>query len=155
VTDEYGFVVYDDAGKELPPRFIRPVVYFIEAVGLDLVKIGYTEELIRRFKEIRTACPVKIQLVGFLNGDRSAEAHLHRQYKDYRAEGEWFRVSQQTLDYWRSHLDNWDVHRDFVATCQMTNEKIPWRMRADDSRNLMAAFAENFNDFCTEVTANG
>jgi len=144
--------VTEDHGNEIvnPPRFVRPVVYFIEAVGLDLVKIGYTEELIRRFKQIRTSCPVPIQLVGFMNGDRSLESHLHRQYKDFRREGEWFHANQHALDRWRKHLDNWDVHRDFICTCQMTNEKIPWRMRADDSRKLMEAFSQNFSQLMEE-----
>lgn len=152
--DEIGQVLVDDAGNELPDRFILPVVYFIEAVGLDLVKIGYTEELIRRFKEIRTSCPVQIRLLGFLPGDKALEANLHRQYKQFRGEGEWFRLSQQVMDNWREHLESQirsinygAMYRDFQDTCTGNREEIKWRPRPQ----VIDTYEEVYSDLMEEV----
>lgn len=58
------------------------VVYFAERNGL--VKIGTTSHLARRLRQI------KATLLGFEPGGFSEEAALHRQFADFRVEGEWF-----------------------------------------------------------------
>lgn len=151
MTDENGYVLYDDVGNVLPERFILPVVYVIEAVGLDRVKIGYTEELIRRFKEIRTSCPVRIRLVGFVKGDRALEAWSHRLYKDRRREGEWFHVSQREIDAWRAEMGSGvagrSMYEDFRSTCVGNGDVIPWRPMPKE----IETFEEVYADLMEEV----
>lgn len=143
--DCIGQVLVDDLGQPLPDRFFRPVVYFIEAVGLDLVKIGYTDELIRRFKEIRTSCPVAIRLIGFRSGGRRLEAKLHRDYADYRSVGEWFRVSKLAMDQWRVEMDHPNsrsMYLDFRDTCEGNQEDIRWRQRPKEIESFDDVYAE-------------
>lgn len=150
---EDGSFIYDDYGNELPSRFIRPVVYFIEAVGLDLVKIGYSEELIRRFKEIRTSCPVPVRLIGFLDGNRAAEAALHHQYAKYRAEGEWFRISQAAMDQLRTSMDRgtgWGVYQDFRDTCEGNRELIRWRPKPKEIESFDDVYADLMEEVAEE-----
>lgn len=68
-------------------------VYFLEAEGTDLVKIGYATNAARRLSGHAAACPVPLKVLGTTLGGRSKEAEFHELLSDYRHHGEWFRKS--------------------------------------------------------------
>lgn len=69
-------------------------LYVIEANNNDniLHKIGITNDLETRLKNIRTGNPFPIKYVFSQEMDNAfkVERWLHIQFKDYRLEGEWF-----------------------------------------------------------------
>jgi hypothetical protein len=67
-------------------------VYFIEAVGRNLVKIGYAGDPEKRLAELRSASPDDLQLLFSVPGDKATEAEYHRKYRHLRVRpnGEWF-----------------------------------------------------------------
>lgn len=67
------------------------LVYFIEAVGLDLVKIGYARDIDERLRKLAPGCPAPLRLLGVMPGGPSTEHHLHATLHSLRAHGEWFR----------------------------------------------------------------
>lgn len=69
------------------------VVYFIEAVGLDRVKIGTSVKLSRRLRAIQTYCPVRTRVLLVVAGDPKLESRLHRRFRTFRLHGEWFQLS--------------------------------------------------------------
>jgi hypothetical protein len=70
------------------------MVYFIEAVGRDRVKIGFTgTKVTNRLKELQCASPDVLSLLGTIKGGRSEELHLHRRFAEHHISGEWFRLS--------------------------------------------------------------
>lgn len=69
------------------------MIYFIEAEGLNRVKIGYVANdsgLEPRLRTIQCYCPVPAKLVGVLDGDQSLERNLHSRLAKHRVVGEWF-----------------------------------------------------------------
>jgi hypothetical protein len=71
----------------------KSVVYFVEAEGLDLVKIGFTTNLRERLKAYRCECPVPIDLCFTVPGGRAEEKALHFRFRHAWRKGEWFQLS--------------------------------------------------------------
>ncbi len=76
------------------------MIYFIEAIGLDAVKIGTAKDdvaLCRRIVSYITSCPAGVVLLGVLDGGPIEERRLHKAYSRCRIRGEWFRRSHMLL----------------------------------------------------------
>ena len=69
------------------------VVYFIEAVGLERVKIGYTDNLRRRLTVISSYCPVAVKVLAIVRGSRQEENSYHKRFASARIRGEWFQMT--------------------------------------------------------------
>lgn len=74
-------------------QIARSRVYFIEAVGLDLVKIGYTADLTERLRKLAPGCPAPLRLLGTVPGGLQIERHYHERLAASRARAEWFHKS--------------------------------------------------------------
>ena len=93
--------------KETKPRLSRRMgkteyeagcrIYFIEAVGMNLVKIGYTINPPKRFMAMLTASPAPLSLLGCIAGGPQKEAKLHAQLAEHRLHGEWFKMVPEVL----------------------------------------------------------
>lgn len=80
--------------------------YFIVADGVNRVKIGKTQHLHKRLKQVQTVCPVRVHFGGTVNGD--IEEMAHSVFKKHRVHGEWFEIDGDLhsllLDFSRSRL---------------------------------------------------
>lgn len=83
-------------------------IYLVRAEN-GLIKIGYSEDVQRRFNLLNTSSPVALELLWFLKSARARaiEAKLHNLYASKRIRGEWFAltiddVEQIKRDYGKS-----------------------------------------------------
>lgn len=83
-------------------------IYFILGIGTDKVKIGKTRDLKSRLSGMQTGSPVKLVLVSYYMAMDSEERFLHDALKKYKANGEWFYLSDEIIDII-------DVTRDKLA----------------------------------------
>lgn len=66
-------------------------VYFIEASGLGLVKIGWSMDPEGRLRALLTHSPVDMRILTARPGGVKSESALHRHFKALCVRGEWFR----------------------------------------------------------------
>lgn len=71
-------------------------VYVIKRRGdtSGLVKIGFTNNVDRRLKDLSTATPEGFDVLYVFDGGRSLEAHLHELLSGSRVVGEWFQLTE-------------------------------------------------------------
>ncbi len=94
----FGDPVHDEAfgGKDWTEWQRRPdipgdtFVYFARAG--DSIKIGISNNVAQRLRDIQTTCPEKVHLIGVIVGNRKLEGILHRRFKEHHIRGEWFRL---------------------------------------------------------------
>lgn len=94
-------------------------VYFLATVDWQFTKIGRAGNLDSRIKTLKIQLPFKADLVHAVRSDDCAwlESMLHRDWAQFRRNGEWFYTGSETMfrsyfrlwlgrDYWDRELQN-------------------------------------------------
>ena len=74
-------------------------VYLIQAGEDGPVKIGVAANVFKRLAQYRTHDPIRLRLVGLIDGDRADEKRLLGRFSEYRLHGEWFRPGPQLVEF--------------------------------------------------------
>lgn len=74
-------------------------VYFVQGDKGGPIKIGHTDNIENRLKQMQTGNPDKLVLLHLTNGGKNFEDELHERFSKYHYRGEWFHPSQELLDY--------------------------------------------------------
>lgn len=71
----------------------RSTVYFVEAVGTGLVKIGVSKTPARRIADLSRMSGAPLIVIATVAGDQKTENRIHRCFAAERRHGEWFALS--------------------------------------------------------------
>lgn len=80
-------------------------VYFIEAIGAERIKIGFTSgDPAVRLRDLQTACPFMLRVIAHVRGSMDDEAALHERFASTRAVPgtEWFHITHEL----RAHIQH-------------------------------------------------
>ena len=92
--------VWVERGIKMNLSSAKGMVYFIQAEGHDLFKIGYTaSSLTSRLKSLQTGCPHKLVVFEGLASDNAEalEKEIHTRLAPYRQRGEWFAIDKKAV----------------------------------------------------------
>ena len=89
-------------------------VYFIQGKSGGKIKIGYSENVDYRIKELQVGYPDKLVLLGKINGSYEIESKIHDELKDYQTHGEWFSPRKPVIETIKKYMDKLGVpiHRE-------------------------------------------
>lgn len=85
--------------QQFPQRF----VYFIQAEQGGPIKIGVCRDPHARLASLQTCNPLKLRILGVVEGVEKDERRLHRRFAATRLQGEWFEPSGELLEYVAIH----------------------------------------------------
>lgn len=74
-------------------------VYMIRCTETGRTKVGYTDNISRRFNEIQMMCPTKLEVYHLIYDDNAniLEKRFHETFSAYRIHGEWFELPDTIL----------------------------------------------------------
>lgn len=110
ITDPY-------VGHGFPPLCIPSragFIYFIKPVDAEgPIKIGFTENVAKRFAAIQSCSPLPLELIGYFAGEGRHETILHRLFREQRSHLEWFHPSPELVAFAQQHSGalTGDVHQ--------------------------------------------
>ncbi len=78
-------------------------IYFISCIGTSLHKVGITNSLPRRLRQIQTGNDKPLSLIGYIEYDtrteaRTEERRIHKLWQTKRLAGEWFDLTETDID---------------------------------------------------------
>ena len=73
-------------------------IYFIQAED-RAIKIGWTGNAKKRIAGLRAVIPMELKLLGTIKGSIKDEERLHDKFKEYRLNGEWFKLVEPILTH--------------------------------------------------------
>lgn len=90
--------------KETNNETIEPngFVYFIINDKNKLCKIGFSVDPKKRIKVLQTGCPYPLRIYRTIEATMKMEKQLHKQFREYKTNGEWFSITGRLLDYLKS-----------------------------------------------------
>ena len=74
------------------------MIYFVECIGADAIKIGYCRPdakglVHRRVSIMQSNCPLPLKLLAVMGGGADRERELHGLFSDDWIRGEWFKAT--------------------------------------------------------------
>lgn len=116
----------------------KHIVYFVQADGTDLFKIGHTSDFVQRVTALKAGCPQKMLLKYYIECEnsfsaRNTEQRIHKIFSNQRLrdDSEWFKLTHQEIQeiicsviepsqyLWNSEFHEQDLNVDsLVENCK-------------------------------------
>lgn len=79
-------------------------VYLIGCKSLGAIKIGYSKHPHKRLKELQTASPYLLEMLGLIEGTFKTESHIQRRFKEHHMDREWFYDKEEIREYFKGNV---------------------------------------------------
>lgn len=125
-------------------------VYLLHGVGTNFYKVGHTNNLDRRIKQISPILPFRLELIHSIKTDNryALEAFFHNKFRASRQKGEWFELSPEEISLFCSRRSlTMSVLFELTDTAmqmQEHSELAPWHLT-----DFCIASSPNENFSCT------
>jgi DNA-binding XRE family transcriptional regulator len=73
------------------------MIYFIKQG--DYVKIGFTNRFKTRLNQLQVSSPIKLEVLGIIDGNKEEEKSIHEKFKHISSNGEWFMYCDELKSY--------------------------------------------------------
>lgn len=80
------------------------MVYFIKLEETSFVRIGFTNDLEGRVRNLKSSNPHKIRVIGTCEGERQMESYYHSAFKNLHVHGDWFREGPELKKFLESRF---------------------------------------------------
>lgn len=99
--------------------------YFIANRSDNSVKIGFSDCIEKRIKQLSTGSSGKLILLGYIESEKELEKQLHRQFSQYRlrSNGEWFTIHESLVNFINEN-NNINVYIDILDNKLMIYKKM-------------------------------
>lgn len=75
-------------------------IYFILFRNYPAVKIGWSQQPFSRLRQLQTACPERLLIVGIIpNRDERHEQEIQSRFQETAYSGEWFQLSDELIAF--------------------------------------------------------
>lgn len=119
-------------------------IYFVRAVGIDMVKIGFTDGHPKmRMGDLQVGSPIRLESVGFIEGTTDDEQAIHRTFAEHRSHGEWFHMSPPVLAFIEDSLANGTMSSTYDMR-PTTRQNLSIRL-SEDEKATVDEYRNQFN----------
>ena len=80
------------------------MIYFILEEENNVIKIGYSKNVVSRLRQLQTSIPYQLRLLGKIEGTTKEERRIHEYLNPYRMKGEWFDYKIKMVQASVAHL---------------------------------------------------
>lgn len=94
----HGFVIDEARMRAVTAGVSDRYVYFIRNQA-GLIKVGFSSDVPRRFRTLITSAGQMMEFLGAFPGGPEVESEIHFEFASDRVIGEWFRSSDDLLEY--------------------------------------------------------
>lgn len=109
------------------------MIYFIRQMSTGLIKIGTTKNMHERVQQLRPFYG-DLEIIAVMDGDRPVEKKLHRKFAKFREHHEFFRPSDELLDFIEKEGRIWDKDAEPQEFARIDiRSTLSWKMRAQET----------------------
>jgi hypothetical protein len=80
-------------------------LYFVEAIGLGKIRIGFSHEPEKLLAELFPSLPFELRLIGKIPGAEEEQKEIHSMLEDMHFKGEWFFATKKVRELIKTKID--------------------------------------------------
>ena len=98
-----------------PTHKSEGVIYFLLAREVNRIKIGFTQNLKQRFRDLLNNSPCELEILKVVHGTLQTELAVHAVFNQYRLAGEWYKNNPKLTSFIHSLEDGGRLQSEDIA----------------------------------------